>query len=216
MLSPMSKFPELNAHEARLLGVLFEKERTVPDQYPLSIHGLTAGANQKSNRDPVTEWSEAEVFVGLTGLIHKGLAGKVAIAGSRVEKFRHNARETLGLDDRKLAILAELMMRGPQTVGELRARAGRMADLAGIDAVQAELTALLAGGMVRRLEPAPGTQAERWMQLLAPGLHAANHGEAAATPARAAHASGGLEERVAGLEARIEVLERALHELGAT
>src|SRR5688500_2921556 len=212
----MSKLPELNAHEARLLGVLYEKERTVPDQYPLSLHGLTAGANQKSNRDPVTDWSEAEVLVGLTGLIHKGLAGKVAIAGSRVEKFRHNARETLGLDDRKLAILAELLMRGPQTVGELRARAGRMADLAGIDAVQAELTPMLAAGMVRRLEPSPGTRAERWMQLLAPGLHAADHGETPAAPGRPARTGGGLEERVAQLEARVEVLERALSELGAT
>src|SRR5687768_5704520 len=138
----MTKIPELNAHEARLLGVLFEKERTTPDQYPLSLHALTAGANQNSNRDPMTDWSEAEVFVGVTGLMQKGLAGKVAPAGSRVEKFRHNARETLALDDRKLAILSELLMRGPQTQGELRARASRMSELGSNETLQADLASL--------------------------------------------------------------------------
>jgi uncharacterized protein YceH (UPF0502 family) len=212
----MSTHPALNAHEARLLGVLFEKERTTPDQYPLSLHALTAGANQKSNRDPATDWSEAEVLVGLTGLIHKGLAGKVGITGSRVDKYRQNARETLSVSDARLAVLAELLMRGPQTVGELRTRAGRMHDFHSTDAVLAELAAMAGTGLVRRIEAPPGSRAERWVQLLCPGLHPIpSADEPAPAEARAHAAQPGLNERVAGLEARVEALERALKDLGA-
>ena len=203
--------PELNAHEARLLGVLFEKERTTPDQYPLSLNGLTLGANQKSNRDPATDWSEAEVFVGLTGLMQKALAGKVVPAGSRVEKFRHNARETLGLDDRRLALLAELLMRGPQSVAELRTRAQRMADQGTAEQVLASLASMAAAGLVRRLEAGAGSRVERWMQLLAPGLHSqtvsGDGSTSAPTPPRVLSS---LEQRVANLEARLEALEKAL------
>jgi len=208
----MSKPPQLNGHEARLLGVLFEKERTTPDQYPLSLHALTAGANQKSNRDPMTDWSEAEVLVGISGLMQKGLAGKVFPAGSRVEKYRHNARETLSLDDRKLALLSELLMRGPQTVGELRTRAGRMSELGPLDAVLADLAALAGSGFVRRLEPGPGSRAERWVQLLSPDLHSlsAPSEPSTASEPRAPRAPSELEERVAKLEARVAELERAM------
>ena len=212
----MSKLPQLNGHEARLLGVLYEKERTVPEGYPLSVHALATGANQKSNREPMTDWSEAEILVGISGLLQKGLAGKVFPSGSRVEKYRHNARETLGLDDRKMAILAELLMRGPQTVGELRTRANRMTELGPVEAVLADLAALANGGFVRRVDPGPGSRVERWVQLLSPELHSltapsgADSGEA-----RASAAEPKLQDRVASLEARVEVLERALKELGA-
>ena len=207
----MAKLVELNGHEARLLGVLYEKERTTPDQYPLSLHALTAGANQKSNREPVSEWSEAEVQVGLTGLLHKGLAGKVAAAGSRVDKFRHNAREALSVDDGKLALLAELMMRGPQTLGELRTRAGRMHEFASLEAVASTLAALAAAGLVRRLDAPPGSRAERWMQLLSPGLHPIpTSDDSAPAPAHSRAGDPTLSERVAALEARVAALEQAL------
>jgi len=212
----MPTHPELNAHEARLLGVLFEKERTTPDQYPLSLHALTAGANQKSNRDPATDWSEAEVLVGLTGLIHKGLAGKVSIAGSRVDKYRQNARETLGVGDGRLALLSELLMRGPQTPGELRTRAGRMHEFPSTDAVLADLAAMAGAGLVRRTDAPPGSRVERWVQLLCPGLHPIPSGDQAATAdARAPTSQPALSERVAGLEQRVQALERALQDLGA-
>ena len=211
----MSKNPQLNGHEARLLGVLFEKERTVPDQYPLSLHALATGANQKSNREPMTDWSEAEVFVGVTGLMQKGLAGKVLPAGSRVEKFRHNARETLGLDERKLAILSELLMRGPQTVGELRTRASRMAELGSLDGVLGDLASLAGGGFVRRLEPGPGSRVERWVQLLSPDLHPlVSSGDSTASEARQPAGEPRLQDRVTSLEARVESLERALKDFG--
>ncbi len=211
----MSKNPQLNGHEARLLGVLYEKERTVPDQYPLSLHALTSGANQRSNRDPMTDWSEALVLVGVTGLMQKGLAGKVFPSGSRVEKYRHNARETLGLDERKLALLAELLMRGPQTVGELRTRASRMAELGSPEAVLGDLANLAGAGFVRRLDPGPGSRAERWVQLLCPDLHplVAPH-EAPGSVPRAPAGEPMLQDRVLALEARVEVLERALKDLG--
>ena len=220
----MSQHPALNAHEARLLGVLFEKETTTPEQYPLSLNGLTLGANQKSNRDPETDWSEAEVYVGLTGLIQKSLAGKVTPAGSRVEKFRHNARETLGLDDRRLALLAELLMRGPQTAAELRTRAERMAPQGNADAVLEALASLAQAGLARRIGAGAGSRAERWMQLLAPGLHATASPAGTAAVAGAPSATGALrsseprppsafaalEERIARLEARIAKLEESL------
>ena len=212
----MAKHPQLNGHEARLLGVLYEKERTTPDQYPLSLHALTAGANQKSNRDPVSDWSEAEVLVGLTGLIHKGLAGKVSIANSRVDKYRQNAREGLNIGDGKLAVLAELLMRGPQTVGELRTRASRMHEFSSTDAVLGELAAMALDGIVRRIDAPPGSRAERWMQLLCPGLHPIpSSDESAPAEARVHAGQPVMAERVASLEARVEVLERALKELGA-
>lgn len=209
---------QLNAHEARLLGVLFEKERTVPDQYPLSLNALTAGANQKNNRAPTTDWSEAEVLVGLTGLIHKGLAGKHNVAGSRVEKFRHNARETLALDDAKLALLAELLMRGPQTAGELRTRASRMCELGSLEQVQSQIAALCASGYARRIEPGAGSRVERWMQLLSPALHSTDASDAAdaglaVRTDRADSSTPSLTERVARLESRIAELERLLEGL---
>ncbi len=158
----------LNSHEARVLGVLVEKEMTTPDQYPLSLNAATGGSNQKSNRSPVVDYLEAEVDVALQGLVMKGLAGRVVPAGSRVEKFRHNARERLKLGDVSLAVLAELLLRGAQQPGELRARASRMQPIASLPALTEALAPLLEAGLVRRLAPAPGTRAERYQQLLAP------------------------------------------------
>ncbi len=164
----------------------------------------------------MTDWSEAEVFVGVTGLMQKGLAGKVFPTGSRVEKFRHNARETLGLDDRKLAILSELLMRGPQTAGELRTRANRMSELGPAEAVHADLTGLAENGFVRRLGAGAGSRAERWAQLLSANLHALDQlSEATPAEPRSQSPQPRLEERVTKLESRIETLERALKELGA-
>ncbi|MCE9593593.1 MAG: YceH family protein [Planctomycetes bacterium] len=214
----MSKI-QLNGHEARLLGVLFEKERTTPDQYPLSLNGATMACNQKSNRWPVTDWSEAEVVVGLQGLVMKQIAGRVVPAGSRVEKFRHNARESLGLYDPELAVLSELLMRGPQTPGELRTRASRMVELPTLERLSAVLAELIGKGYAKRIDPAPGSRAERFMQLLSPNLHPLDE-PGAPSPAESTprvHAPSGVEARVGDLErkladvsARLEKLERDL------
>ena len=180
----MDALPELNDAEARVLGVLIEKALTTPDHYPLSINALLNGANQKSNRFPVTSYVEAEVVVALQGLVPKGLAGRVVGAGSRVEKFRHTANGKLDLDDAHVAILAELLLRGPQMPGELRARVHRMAPTPKAEDLKARLELLVARGFARRLPPAPGSRAERYEQLLSPGLHALPSGApTAALPA---------------------------------
>lgn len=162
---------QLNPHEARVLGVLIEKSFTTPDQYPLSLNGATIGSNQKSNRSPVLDFSEAETLVALQGLQMKQLAGGSYPAGSRVEKWRHNAREHLGVGDEDLAVLAELLLRGPQSLGELRTRASRMRALASVDELQTVLDRLTQRGHAKRVPPAAGSRAERFAQLLARTLH---------------------------------------------
>jgi uncharacterized protein YceH (UPF0502 family) len=206
--------PSLNAHEARLLGVLIEKSLTTPEQYPLSSNAATAGANQKSNRDPVVDYSEAEVHVALQGLMAKLLAGRVTPAGSRVEKYRHNAKEVLKLDDAGLAIVAELLMRGPQTQGELRGRASRMATLPTLEDAGRKLAELAERELVRSLEPAPGSRAERWVQLLAPDLHPLDR-PAPAEPSATPRGASDLAERVAALEAAVVELRERLDRAGA-
>ena len=128
-------FPESfdGLDEARVLGVLVEKGYSTPDQYPLSLNAVANGCNQKSNRDPIVDFSEAEVRIALQGLRMKGFVGVSVPAGSRVEKWHHNAKETLKLEERDLAVLAELMLRGPQTAGELRGRAKRMRDIPNLE-----------------------------------------------------------------------------------
>ena len=168
----------LDALEARVLGVLIEKELTTPEQSPLSMNALLAGCNQKSNRAPVMMVSEPEARLTLDGLQQKHLASVHHPSTGRVERYGPAARETLSLVTRELAVLAELLLRGPQQRGELRTRASRMAAIA----TQEELTEVIAGlvrkELVTELAPAPGTRAPRVAQLLAPP----QAGEPAAEP----------------------------------
>lgn len=157
--------------EARVLGVLIEKELTTPDAYPLTLNAITAGSNQKNNRDPVLDLMEGEVNGAVQKLLRRGLVGAVHPVGSRVEKFRHNAGPLLKLDAPGLAVLAELLMRGPQQPGELRGRIERMAPCESLERLQQILDPMLASGLVVRVDPAPGTRAERYAQRLAPDAH---------------------------------------------
>src|SRR5687768_1225314 len=116
--------PVLNLPERRVLGVLVEKAKTTPDAYPLSLNALVTGCNQKSNRDPLLTLSNEEVEEALEGLQKSGLVSRVT--GSRVDRWRHHLYEAWNVSKVELAILAELLLRGPQTEGELRGRAGRM------------------------------------------------------------------------------------------
>ena len=224
----MSQAPlNLNSHEARVLGVLIEKSLTTPEHYPLSLNAATNGSNQKSNRDPVVDYLEAEVHVALQGLVMKHLAGRVSGAGSRTEKYKHNAREALDLDEPGLAVVAELMMRGAQTAGELRGRANRMSPLPALDDLRAVLDVLLERGLVVRLPPAPGSRAERFGQTLAPAPEVADASErGAAGPAHAASpgpatpgsaprpaTGGGLDGRVQALAQEVAGLRRDLASL---
>jgi uncharacterized protein YceH (UPF0502 family) len=162
---------KLEPIEARLLGVLIEKDYTTPEQYPLSLNALTAGCNQKSNRDPVYDLSESDVYSATGKLIVKGWAGSIHPAGSRVERFRHNAGEMLGLGRAQVALLAELLLRGPQQPGELRARVSRMVPITTQADLVDALAPLLSQGLVVRIDPQPGSRAENYAQTIAPGAH---------------------------------------------
>jgi uncharacterized protein YceH (UPF0502 family) len=202
----------LDPHEARLFGVLVEKAMTTPDQYPLSINAAINAANQKSNRDPVLELEEHEVAGALMRLEKKYLARKVFPGNSRVEKYVHNGKDALNLSGAALAIVAELLLRGPQTVGELRGRAGRMVELESLAAVESTLNELIERGFVQRLDPAPGSRAERYVQLLSPGLHPL---DAQPAVAYASPASTGLAARVETLEAAVAELQEQVRVLNA-
>ncbi len=194
---------QLTADEARVLGVLIEKSLTTPEQYPLSINAIVNGANQKNNRDPVITMAEDAAFEAVESLRDKQLAVRVDQMGSRVHKYRHTGTETLHVRTAELAILAELMLRGPQTLGELRGRASRMSPLENLDRVKDMIRALTERPepFVKELPPSPGSRAERYMQLLAPELHAVAEGEvSAATSVPVPVAEPGLRDRVESLE----------------
>jgi uncharacterized protein YceH (UPF0502 family) len=210
---------QLSPDESRVLGVLVEKSTTTPEQYPLSLNAVVNGANQKNNRDPVLTMAEGDAFEALEGLRAKGLVVRVDMAGSRVNKYRHQAGDALHVRSAELAILAELLLRGPQTLGELRGRASRMHPLESLDVVKNMLRALAEREepLVRELPPAPGSRAERYVQLLCPDLHPLD--APAAAPAVASTgmalspAAGGLADRVSSLEAEVRSLRDALRRL---
>lgn len=144
-------WPVLDVQERRILGVLVEKAKTTPDAYPLSINALVTGSNQKSNRDPILNLSDFEVEDALTRCQKKGLA--VKITGGRVIRWRHYLYETWHVDKLDLAILAELLLRGPQTEGELRTRASRMESFDDLDALRRALKPLVERKLVVYLTP---------------------------------------------------------------
>ena len=159
----------LDQVEGRIVGSLIEKQLSTPQQYPLSRHSLTLACNQASNRDPVLDLSEEEVQHGLDSLKAKGLLRFVLPShGRSVVRYRHVLDEKLALDARQLALLAVLLLRGPQTVGELRVRTERMSEFEGTSAVESDLEGLSRWEepLVARTERRPGQKEERWIQLL--------------------------------------------------
>jgi uncharacterized protein YceH (UPF0502 family) len=208
----------LTPHECRILGVLIEKAQTTPTQYPLTLNALLTGANQKSNRDPVLELSDEEVLAALDGLRAKGLSREVMFSGARVEKFRHTAREALEISTSELVILAELMLRGPQTAGELRGRASRMHPIESLEAVTNVLEHLAERPepYARRLPPAPGSRAARFAQLLCPDLHPLEATGTAAAGAARAPLESSRERRLESLEAEVREVKQAIRRLAAS
>jgi uncharacterized protein YceH (UPF0502 family) len=165
MLAPMH-LAELTPPEQRVLGCLIEKRWTTPDQYPLSLNALRLASNQSTNRDPVTAYDEATVREAAQRLCLYGLARLASGHGSRATKYRHLAEEALGLGREELAILAVLLLRGPQTPGELKSRTERMAPLASLAEVEQVLAALTERGYVRRIGRRPGQKEDRFEHLL--------------------------------------------------
>jgi uncharacterized protein YceH (UPF0502 family) len=150
--STPQQWPVLSTHERRVLGVLAEKQKTTPDSYPLSLNGLLTGCNQKSNRDPILNLSDVEVEDALAGAQKKGLAIKLTGTG-RVEKWRHNLYESWKVDKVEMAVLIELLLRGPQTEGELRSRVSRMEPVDDLDALRNVLRPLKERRLIVYLTP---------------------------------------------------------------
>jgi uncharacterized protein YceH (UPF0502 family) len=159
--------PVLSLLQTRVLGVLIEKQHTVSDSYPLTLVALTAGCNQKSSRDPVLDATEGEVQAALDAL--KRLSLVIETSGGRVMRYAHNFERVLDVPAQAAALLAVLMLRGPQTVGELRInseRLHRFADISSVDAFLKELAERTAGALVVELPRRPGSREPRWAHLL--------------------------------------------------
>jgi uncharacterized protein YceH (UPF0502 family) len=159
---------ELTPAEQRVMGCLIEKRWTTPDQYPLSLNSLRLACNQSTNRAPVTDYDEGTVRAAVDRLCRYGVARPTTGHGSRTIKYRHLAEEALGLGRDELAVLAVLLLRGPQTPGELKARSERMASLDSLAVVEHVLAALTGRGYVSRIERRPGQKEDRFEHLLGP------------------------------------------------
>ncbi|MHB1307739.1 MAG: YceH family protein [Limisphaerales bacterium] len=159
---------ELTPVETRILGCLIEKERLTPENYPLSLHALTAACNQSTSRDPVVSWDEKTVEEAIFSLRQKKLATLIMVAGARVQKFRHHFLDHYQLSPGEMALLCTLLLRGPQTPGELRGRSERMHAFATVADVEARLAELAEdeNPLVRVLPPRPGQKEKRYVQLL--------------------------------------------------
>ena len=196
-----------DAVEIRVLGCLIEKQRTTPDQYPLSLNSLRLACNQATNRDPVVEYDERTIKAALERLSLRGWTRFASGASSRALKYRHLFDEALGLTDGEISLLAVLMLRGPQTLGELKARSERLHRFETLDEVQQTLDRLAERELVVRLERRPGQKEERYVQLLGGVEDDAQTEKLGSDPVRG---QTPLEERVALLEAAVEELRARL------
>src|SRR5438045_8013802 len=157
---------DADAVELRVLGCLIEKQRTTPDQYPLSLNALRLACNQSTNRNPVVDYDEPTIRAALERLGRRGWTRLASYHGSRAAKFRHLFDEALGLAPDEMAVLAVLMLRGPQTPGELKGRTERLHPIADLAAVHATLDRLIGRELVAQLGRRPGQKEERYAQLL--------------------------------------------------
>ena len=220
-----SKLPLLSLLETRVLGVLVEKEHTVADTYPLSLNALTSGCNQKSNRDPVIDASEAEVQAAVDALKARTLV--IESSGMRVARYSHNIARVLRVPDQAVALLAALMLRGAQTSAELRMGTERLHRFADISSVEAFLDELAGraeeqgGALVQKLGRRPGEREWRWMHCLSGPPTDVGAGATAADPSGSADVSvaeiaalkahvGRLEDEVSQLRDRFDKLTREL------
>jgi uncharacterized protein len=195
---------DADAVEIRVLGCLIEKQRTTPDQYPLSLNALRLACNQATNRDPVVDYDERTIKQALERMAARRWTRFASGASSRALKYRHLLDESLGLSGGEMALLAVLMLRGPQTLGELKGRSDRMHAFASLDDVQGAVDRLVERELVTRLPRRPGQKEDRFVQLLG--------GEA---PVESEPDTESDDDRVGALEARVAALEQGLEELRA-
>jgi uncharacterized protein YceH (UPF0502 family) len=219
---------DLTAAEIRVLGCLLEKQRTTPEAYPLSLNALRLACNQSTNRDPVVDYDEATIRDALHRLSRRRWARLASGPGSRAPKYRHLLDEELGLPQDEVAVLTVLMLRGPQTPGELKQRTERLYPLADLGAVHAALDRLIGREYAARLERRPGQKEERYAQLLgedvpepaataptfaAPPPVAATAAPAPVSVASADHSAPETDPRIDRLEAELAALRGEVGEL---
>ena len=197
---------QLEPAEARVLGALLEKEIATPEYYPLSLNGLVNACNQKSNRDPVVSYDEATVENALDGLRQKGLAVRITGGDSRVPKHAQRFTEKFNLGRREAAVVCVLLLRGPQTVGELRGRTERLYAFDDLEAVEGTLNRLAETGFARQLARQSGFKESRYAQLL--GGEGEPVQEAHGEPERSGNTGASLADRVARLEAELGELRQ--------
>ncbi len=217
------ELPALSLLETRVLGVLIEKQHTVPDSYPLTLNALLSGCNQKTSRDPVLDATEAEISAAIDRL--KGLDLVVESSGGRVMRYAHNLARVLGIPAQSVALLTMIMLRGPQTVGELRIhteRLHRFADVSSVEGFLHELAARPAGALVVELARLPGARETRWAHLLsgAPALTSTTTNDGSAGDMVTVSEIVTLKANVTQLQQELAevraVVERMARELGIT
>jgi len=207
---PVRAMRPLDAVEIRVLGCLLEKQQTTPEVYPLTVAALVAACNQRSNREPVLNLDEVEVRAALDRL--RGEVLVWSTRGARAERFEHNLDRRWGLDAPAKALITELLLRGPQTPGELRARSARAYGWGSLEEVEETLRRLASRPepLVVELPRRPGQKEARWTHLVGEGT-----GPPAAASAPVSTGAGGVEERLAALEARVEALAADVARLAA-
>ena len=202
---------QLSAEAVRVLGVLIEKELSTPDYYPMTLNALTNGCNQKSNRDPVVAYEESEVLDALDELMKRRLAGRASVAGSRTIKYRHAVAEQMNLDEKQRAALATLLLRGPQTIGEVRSHTGRMAEFSDLDDAADTLRSLrdMEPPLVVQLPVQPGKKEARIAHLMAGeiDIEALEEEAAAAAPTQP---QSSIRQELDELRERVDELEAEL------
>jgi uncharacterized protein YceH (UPF0502 family) len=197
---------DADAVEIRVLGCLIEKQRTTPDAYPLSLNSLRLACNQATNRDPVVAYEEREIKAALDRMSNRGWTRLASGASSRALKYRHLLDEALELSGPELSLLGVLMLRGAQTVGELKQRSERLHRFESIAEVAQTLDALAQRELVERLERRPGQKEERWRQVLGADSSQELQPEPQELQPRG-------DDQVAAIEQRLERLERAFDDL---
>lgn len=214
---PIFEVP-LDPVEVRVLACLLEKEITTPEYYPLTLNALVNACNQKSNRDPVVQYDENTVTEALSRLRSRKLVMELIPAGSRVHKYEHRISDVLNLGRRELAVLCTLMLRGPQTAGEIHSRSLRMHAFTGLDEVESVLARLMsfeAGALAVKLPKLPGTKEPRYTHLLAgePDVAALTEAASREAPAPASNEIAELRDEVARLREEVDELKRQIADL---
>lgn len=208
VFDPLTDRMDLDAREVRVLGCLVEKALSTPDYYPMTLNALTTACNQKTNRDPVVDYDTGEVAEALDGLQRKRLVGNASSAHDRTAKYRHALAEAMHLDEPQLAVLSSLMVRGPETVGELRGRTTRLHEFETLEEVEGVLDRLAEREppLVTQLPRRPGQKEARYAHLFGGeiDLEAMAHADDAG--------SGETEDRIAALEQQVDELRARLDE----